>query len=414
MGKEATTSQDPLINITDEFLSNPYPAVASLRAHAPVFWSEEGNYWIITRYADAKAVLSNLKFEKNVQRWRGIDPRVGELPQIKAIGEEHKHWILNMDPPDHTRVRALINKAFTPAMVSTMHAHIQDIADELIDKVLGKPEIDAIADYTFPLPITVIAELMGIPPADRLKFQEWSRTLVETTAPSGIPAAGGDLARLDTAVKTHRELREYFQPIVEDRRANPKDDLISVLAHAEEEGGKLTKEELLSNLVLFLVAGHETTTSLVASGIYNLLAHRDQLELLLQRPELIESAVNEILRFEGPVQLVRRLAAEDLELGGHKIKKGDMVVVMIVAANRDPEEFPQPDKFDITRGTKKHLGFGHAIHRCIGGPLAEVEAQIALSTLFKRLPNVRLKSEKRQWRLPFELRGVKELPLLIS
>lgn len=412
MSQEASVLHNPLIKITEQFLNHPYPTLSIMREKAPVFWSDEGNYWMVTRYAEAKEILGSLKFQKNVQRWQKADALIEQFPQMKEVAESHKHWMLNMDPPDHNRLRSLLNKAFTPSMVSQMHTHIQDIAKEFIGRVEANGEMDAIAEYTFPLPITVIAEMMGVPPSDRDRFRDWSHTIVSTTAPSGIPAPGGDLSNLQKNITAHEELVDYFKPIVAERRKNPKDDLISTLVYAEEEGNKLSQEELLANLIMLLVAGHETTTNLIANGIYTLLKHPDQLELLKEKPELIESAVYETLRFEGPIQLVRRLAGEDVELSGKNIKQGDMIVVLLGAANRDPNEFENPDKFDITRGGKKHLAFGHGIHRCIGGALAEAEGQIALGTLFKRLPNIRLKTDSVQWHLPFELRGLKELPVV--
>jgi cytochrome P450 len=412
MSQEIAALHDPLVEITNEFLSNPHPTFAKMRSEAPIFWSNAGQYWIVTRYAEAKEILGSLKFQKNVQRWQQTDPLIEKFPEMREVSESHKHWMLNMDPPDHSRLRALLNKAFTPLMVSQMRSHIQDIANDLIDRIEARGEVDAISEYTFPLPIIVIAEMMGIPHSDRDKFKEWSHAIVSTTAPSGIPAPGGDLSKLRMNIAAHQELVRYFKPIVEERRKTPREDLISVLVHAEEDGHKLSEEELLANLILLLVAGHETTTNLIANGIYSLLTHPDQLLLLKEKPELIESAVYEILRFEGPIQLVRRLAGEDIELGGQHIKKGDMVVVMLGACNRDPNEFENPDKFDITRFGKKHLAFSHGIHRCIGGHLAEAEGQIALQTIFTRLPDLRLKTDKVKWCLPFELHGLKELPVV--
>lgn len=406
-----TTLLDPLAEITDQFLSNPYPTLAKMRAEAPVFWSDKGRYWVVTRYSESKEILSSLKYKSAVHNWQQMDAVVEQIPELKEAIEFHKHWILNIDPPNHTRLKSLLGKAFTPDMVSQMRPRIQAIADELLDCVEGKNEMNAIADYAYPLPIIVIAEMLGVPASDRDKFKYWSHRIVQATSPQGVPEPGTDIDTIRMDIKARLELVEYLKPLVDERRKNPRQDFISALVQAEEAESKLTQEELLANLVLLLVAGHETTTNLIGNGIYNLLKHPDQLELLKQKPDLIDSAVNEILRFEGPVQLVRRFAGEDIEINGMKIKAGEMIIVLVGAANRDPSEFDSPDKFDITRGVKKHLAFGHGIHHCAGAALAELEGQIALSTVFRRLPNLKLQANSLHWQLPFALRGITAIPV---
>jgi cytochrome P450 len=312
-------------------------------------------------------------------------------------------WMLNMNPPDHTRLRGLVNRAFTPKMVNEMRPHIQEIADFIIDRLQDKEEFDLVADFAFPLPVVVIAEMLGVPREDREQFKLWSHALTDTLEPEP------NIEKMKQANKATEELYEYLRPLVAERRKNPKNDLITALAAAEEEGKKLTEDELLANCVLILVAGHETTVNLIGNAVRTLLQHPDQLDLLKANPDLIGSAIGEVLRFESPVQTTRRLAGETLELNGTKINEGDMLVLLLGAANRDPAQYENPDTFDIQRDTKKHMAYGHGIHHCLGSSLADAEAQIAVGTLFKRLPNLRLLDQKIEIRTPFALRGAKKL-----
>lgn len=405
MTKQSTALEDPILKPTQEFLADPYTLFARFRAEAPVWWSEKGKYWIVTRYADAHEILGDLSYGKRLDRWRQINPFVRMLPPVAESIKQRSLWLLNQNPPDHTRLRGLVNKAFTPSIVQNLRPRIEEIAAHFIDRVADSGEMDVIADYAFPIPVTVIAEMLGVPSTDRDRFHKWSRALTENLEPSP------DFGKMANARKAHDELIEYLRPLVADRRLKPKDDLISALVAAEEEGNKLTEDELLENVVLLLVAGHETTVNLIGNGILNLLRHPGELALLRQKPELMDQAVAEILRFDGPVQMVRRLAGEDLELAGQMIKEGDMVTVLLGAANRDPAEFENPDTFDITRPKRKNVAFGHGIHHCLGASLAEAEGEIALRILFNRLPEVTLKPGTLTWRHPFALRGVIALPV---
>jgi cytochrome P450 len=378
-----------------------------LRSEAPVFWSDKGKYWIITRYADAHTILRDQSYEKGLSRMGQVNLLVNLIPPASELRKSTSQWMLTQNPPDHTRLRSLLNKAFTPAMVQQMRPDIQEIADRLVESVRGKGQMELVSEYAFVLPVTVIAAMLGVPAEDRDKFHKWSHALTEMLEPRMTL----DLGRINRANEANKELIEYLRPLVQKRRMNPRNDLISALVEAEDKGSKLTEEELLANCVLLLVAGHETTVNLIGNGVLALLRNPDQRELLKGEPELIQSAVEEFLRYESPIQLVRRVAAEDMELGGQKIAKDDMLVVLLGACNRDPEVFPNPDKLDIRRSPNKHIAFSEGIHFCLGASLARLEGQIAISTLFKELPNIRLATEKLEFKHPFALRGLKQMPV---
>ena len=345
-----TQLADPLKPLSPEFLNDPYPMYQRLREEAPVLWSDKGKYWVVTKYSDIHAIMRDLQYEKQLERWRQFNPVAKLIPPVKNLMQSRSLWMLNQDPPDHTRLRSLVNKAFTPKMVSTLREHIKTLADELLKKLEDKAEFDLVSEYAFPLPVIVIAKMLGIPAEDRDKFKAWSTRMTETLEP------GFDLKHMNEANKANEELIEYLKPLVAERRKNPQNDLISALVQAEEEGHKLTEEELLANCILILVAGHETTVNLIGNATMTLLQHPDQLALVKNDPSLMPGAINEVLRYESPVQMVRRLAHSDMELGGETIKERDMVVLLLGAANRDPEMFENPDKFDIKReNNKKHL-----------------------------------------------------------
>jgi cytochrome P450 len=405
MKKPKFSIEDPLLHPSKEFLANPYATFAKMRDEAPVLWSDKGKYWLVTRYDDVNAVLRDLQYEKGFNRWKTFDPILKLFPHLAEQLNFRGKSMLNQNPPDHTRLRSLVNKAFTPAMVNDMRQHIQEIADGLLDAVADKGQMDLIADFAFVLPVTVIAEMLGIPPADRDKFKDWSHGLTEALEPS---AAAGKLLH---AAQCNKELTAYLKPLVEERRKNPKDDLISALVQAEEEGSKLSELELMANLVLLLVAGHETTVNLIGNSMLALMRHQDQFDMLKAQPDLMDSAVDELLRFDSPVQMIRRNAGSALELGGQQIAEDDTVILLPGSANHDPAQFESPETLDITRKNNKYLSFGSGIHHCLGSSLAKAEGKIALTTLMQRLPNIKLRSDDLEYRLPFALRGVKELPV---
>lgn len=402
---------DPLTPMSPDFLQNPYPTLDKVRAECPVLWSEKGKYWLVTRFAEGNSILRDLHYEKEgMKPPMTISLLLHLIPGASELTNSVGHWMLRKDPPDHTRLRTLVNKAFTPSTVKELRPRIQELTDQLLDEAAAKGEIELVSEFAFVLPVTVIAELLGIPAKDRDLFHRWSKTLTEILEPR--PSINPQ--RLTKASAANHEMIEYLRPLVAERRKAPKDDLLSALVAAEQEGSKLTEEELLSNCVLMLVAGHETTVNLIGNGVKALLQHPDQLKLLQDDPSLIVNAVEEFLRYDSPVQIVRRIASEDMELGGQKIKKDQMLVIVLGGCNRDPEVYAEPNKFDITRKDIKHLSFGQGIHHCLGATLARAEAEIAISTLVKRFPAMRLKTDELEIKEPFALRGVKSMPISLT
>jgi len=394
--------------LKDEFIQNPYPIYAKLREHDPVHWSERTHSWLITRYDDVDSMLKNLTFGKRLQEKAAEGMEMWKDPEFAVLLQSRLDWMLNQDPPDHTRLRNLVNKAFTPKTVEGLRPHVQEIANALLDKVQGKKEMELVEEYSFPLPVTVIAEMLGVPASDRDKFRQWTHRMAVTFNLSGSKDSMRD------AQKATVEFMDYLRPLVEDRRKNPKPDLITGLVQAEEEGQKLSVEELLSNAVLILLAGHETTVNLIGNGMLALFRHPDQLKLLLEHPEYIGSAVDEFLRYDSSVQLVRRVAGDDVEIRDKKIKKGDMVTMLLGAANRDPDHFADPEQLDITRKNNKYLSFGAGIHHCLGFALAKLEAEIAIATLLRRYPKLKLADKKVEYKPSPALRGVKAMHIQIS
>jgi len=402
-------SQPPQVDLFDPaFKANPYPTYARLRSTTPVHRTtlpDGRGVWLITRY---DAVLAVLKDERFVKDWRNaLTPeQLAQVPSIPEVMKPLSKNMLDTDPPDHERLRALVSKAFTPRLVERMRGRVQGIAGALLDAFEGRGEMDLIDDYAFPLPVTVIAELLGVPTEDRDRFREWSDAAVSGNASQEY---------METILIPHMQaFTDYLRAMFEEKRRNPKDDLISALVQAEEAGDKLSEDELLGMVFLLLIAGHETTVNLIGNGVLALLEHPDQLQSLRGDPSLTKSAVEELLRYDGPVETsTERFAREDVAIGRTVIPKGEMVLVVIAAADHDPERFQEPDTLDIARTDNKHLAFGKGIHHCLGAPLARMEGQIAISTLFSRMPNLRLKGSPKSlnWRSGMILRGLKALPV---
>ncbi len=316
--------------------------------------------------------------------------------------------MLDRDPPDHTRLRGLVNKAFTPRVVEMLRPRIQQIVDGLLDAADGAGAMDLIEDFAYPIPVIVICEMLGVPVEDRERFKKWGLDIARGLDAIWLPP---DSEVTQRSMASRRALSDYFRALIAERRTAPRNDLLSALIAAEEAGDKLSEEELLATCILLLVAGHETTVNLIGNGTLALLRHPDQLRLLRENPGLIGSAVEELLRFDGPVQRTARIPSEDVTIRGCTIAKGEMVMPFIGAADRDPAQFPDPDRLDIARGDNRHIAFGWGIHFCLGAPLARVEGQIAINTLVQRLPKLSLATDKPEFRQSLTLRGLSALPV---
>jgi cytochrome P450 len=382
--------------------ANPYPLYHLMRADDPVRPSDFlPDVWVLLRHEDVSAVLHDRRFSSNnfIEGGRTLAGAEVEL------GLLDRRTMLTSNPPDHTRLRGLVSKAFTPRMVEGLRPRIQQIVDTLLHEVASRGRLDLIADFAYPLPVTVIAEMLGISPDDRERFRRWSDDVIVTIEPL-VPTED-----LERAGRSAAELQRYFEQVVAQRRRSPGTDLMSALIAAEEQGDRLSQEEMYATCVLLLVAGHETTKNLIGNGMLALMRHPDQLQLLCDDPSLIDSAVEELLRYDSPVQSTIRFALEDVEIGGKTIAGGQMVVLSLGAANRDPEAFPNPDRLDIRRAENHHLSFGHGLHFCLGAPLARLEGQIAITTLLRRMPGLRLDAEEPEWLPSLTLRGLASLPL---
>jgi Cytochrome P450 len=393
---------DPLMFVPNGVMENPYPRLNSMRELGPILRSPNGNQWLVCGYEEANAILRSNQLGKRLDRWR--HPNFLMRTAYKIFRKQGVSSILLQDPPAHTRVRSLVNSTFTPRMVHALEEHITTITDNLLDEMLKNDSFDLIADFAFPLPVTVIAELLGIPASDRMRFKEWS-----TKITSGLEASKCPM-RLVNSFWAMNELRGYLNNAINIKRKSPEQDLISLLVEAQAENNdKLSQEELLANAVLILIAGHETTVNLIANGVCNLLAHPDQKQLMLDDPGTISGAVEEILRYDPPVQIVRRMSNQPFDIGGFHIPPGDAITILIGACNRDPRINKDPERFDILRKDIRHLTFGAGIHYCLGAELARTEARIAFRRLFNRVPGLRIKSSPIHYKGPFALRGPKEL-----
>lgn len=404
----ATTRKYDLYS--EEFRAATYETFARMRAEDPILSQPgidgETMIWFVTRHEDVVAVLlDDVRFvrdpalaltEEEVAAWSSGMPKAFEFI------DQH---MLNRDGDDHRRLRRLVTKAFTPRMVEQLRPRIQEIADELIDAVEERREMDLVDEYAFPLPITVIAELLGIPIADRDRFRRWSNAIV---TPALGPEAMAEFGAL------MGDFVAYLHHLFERRRADPADDLVSALLQVRDGGDALSEQELFSMVVLLIVAGHETTVNLIANAVLALLEHPDQLADLRRDPARIPAAIEECLRYDGPVErTLNRWATGDVELGGHTIRRGDTVIAILGSANRDPHRFPDPDVLDIAREDTKHIAFGRGSHYCLGAPLARLEGEIALATLLRRLPGLRLAVPRDElaWRPVPLFRALASLPV---
>ncbi len=389
-----------------EFHKNPYPFYHRLRSVDPVHWSHLAGRWVLTRYSDCVAVLRDAtRFSADPNTWTGFPDLVAALGGPGPLMEMQTNWMLMKDPPDHTRLRTLVTKAFTPRVAEGMRPRVQARVDELLDSVRAAGRMDVIADLAFPLPTIVICEMLGVPVEDREQFKGWTRDLARSLDPIVTP----DI--IATADQATVAFTDYFRALIAIRRKNPQPDLLSSLIATEEQGDRLTEDELIATAILLLGAGHETTMNLIGNGMLALLRNPDQLDKLKRDPTLITSAVEELLRYDGSVQMTARTALVDVEIGGKTIPKGVQAIIVLGAANRDPAQFPDPDRLDITRPDNRHIVFSYGIHHCLGAPLARVEAQVTINTLLRRMPNPRLTGEPLEWRETVTLRGLKALSI---
>jgi cytochrome P450 len=384
-----------------EFIADPYPTYHRLRAEDPVHFSPLG-FWVLTRYDDVVAALRDPRLAKEAIN-AIVAARIGATPTpVTSLS------MLDRDPPDHTRLRGLVNKAFTPRVVETLRPRIQALVDDLLDRVQGVGSMDLMEQFAYPIPVVVICEMLGVPLEDHERFKGWGLDLARGLDSILLPPESDVMKRSFAA---RHALAQYFRDLIAARRKSPRADLLSALIAAEEAGDKLTEEELLATCVLLLIAGHETTVNLIGNGTLALLRHPDQLRRLRESPDLIVTAVEELLRFDGPVQRTARVPNADLTIGGRKIGAGEMVMPFIAAADRDPAQFPDPDRLDLGRTDNRHIAFGWGIHFCLGAPLARVEAQIAINTLVRALPKLALATDKPDYRLSLTLRGLASLPV---
>ena len=409
--QQAVNQQYDLFGAT--FKADPYPTYAAMRTDAPLCrrtaMDGQTAIWFITRYDAVAAILRDTRFVKDIRNTMTADERA-QVPPSPPMMDLLSNHMLNLDPPDHTRLRALVNKAFTARIVTQMAPRVQRIADQLLDKVQARGHMDLIDEYAFPLPITVIAELLGIPAQDRNRFRQWSSAFV-----SPSPNLQRSAKKYQKARRLMEDFTGYMGRIIAARRQEPRDDLLTSLIEAEEAGDKLSQDELYSMVSLLIVAGHETTVNLIGNGALALLQHPDQLARLKTDSSLIESAVEELLRYDGPVErATMRFAAEDVVIKEHVIQRGDAVSLVLAGADRDDAQFDSPDTLDITRANNRHLAFGQGIHYCLGAPLARLEGRIAIATLLHRLPNLRLAvpADELRWRTVPIIRGMQHMPVV--
>ncbi|HSL28598.1 MAG TPA: cytochrome P450 [Anaerolineales bacterium] len=423
-----------LLNLQrDDIRANPYPYYDQLRVQDPVHWDEELGFWVFTRYTDIDSLYTDERFSRAQGLMRGFERlSPGEQKIAEPVYHSFAKTVFYADPPYHTHLRGLMNHAFTPRRVEQLRPRVQKIVDELLDIVQAQSQPDIIRGLAYPLPVMVIAELLGLPTADRARFKRWSDDLfailgtVRRKPPELIARAAESL----------REMTDYVKRLSRKRRAAPQDDLLTALLsftegsepcpHAEGAGKvssagrsgqeavpahRLTEDELVANINILLSTGHETTTHLIGNGLFALLQHPDQLRKLRSQPALLGRAIEEMLRYDSPVQITYRSTREDAYIGGKLIRKGDLVNTILGSANRDPERFSDPDRFDITRNEGRHLGFGIGIHFCIGAPLVRLEAEIVFETILRRFPGMQLASDRLEWQEHPIFRGLKSLPV---
>lgn len=399
---------------TWEFASDPYPAYAWLREHAPVHRTALPSgveAWLVTRYADARQALADQRLSKNPVHHSEAAHGKGKVGIPGERSANLMTHLLNIDPPDHTRLRRLVSKAFTPRRVAEFAPRVQELTDRLIDGFAARGEADLIHEFAFPLPIYAICDMLGVPPEDQDDFRDWAGMMIRH---GGGPRGG--------VARSVKRMRTYLAELIHRKREDLGDDLISGLIRASDHGEHLTENEAAAMAFILLFAGFETTVNLIGNGTYALLRNpgeRERLQRALAAGDesLLETGVEELLRYDGPVELATwRFATRDLTIGGQRIAEGDPVLVVLAAADRDPERFAEPDTLDLARSDNQHLGYGHGIHYCLGAPLARLEGRTALATLLRRLPDLRLSADPDdlRWRGGLIMRGLRTLPVAFS
>lgn len=391
-----------------KFNANPYPTYHRLREEDPVHRYFVGGDWIVTRYADVKAVLKS-GCVRTDDRPKSIQERNKYLQDkqknLNTLAYTTSRFLFYMNPPDHTRLRALVGKGFSPVVVERMRPHIQEIVDELLDKVRHKGSMDIVADLASPLSVSVISRLLGIPKEAQQQLHQWTNVLSRILDPLV------SLEEYQAMNKATEEIQEYLRTLIAEREKTPQEDLISNLIAAKEQNDRLSQKEILAVCTLLFGAGEETTGNTIGNGMLALLQHPNQMEQLKREPTMIQSAVEEIIRYDSAIQMLTRIATDNLEIGNQTIKAGEKIVLCLGAANRDPEQFPEPDRLNINRNQNHHVAFADSIHYCLGAALARVEAQIAINTLIQQLPDLKLASNQLEWRPSIVLRGLKALPV---
>lgn len=405
---ERSTTFDPSVLALPSTWRDPYPVFRQLQQYAPVCFSRHMGGWLLTRYDHVSSALRDVRLSS--RRSAAFAERLPPEAQssVAPLVRHLSRWTLFLDGADHARLRGLINRAFSARLVEEMRPAIEDILNGLLDAAARRGELDAMRDLAMPLPVMVIGRMLGLPDADLPALRRWSDALA--------PFFSGrmDEPSLRGAANAIADLDTYFTRIIEARRVQPGPDLVSALIAAEEDGRILDDEELRSTCVMLLFGGHETTTHLIGNGLYTLLRHPDERERLMRAPELIVSAVEEVLRFESPVQWQSRIALEDSSVGDDAIARGSRLFLMLGAANRDPAAFQDPDRFDIARANNRHLAFGQGAHYCVGASLGRLEGRLAIAATLARFPRVRLADPEPQWSGVSVLRGFARLPLIVT
>ncbi|MEU1942402.1 cytochrome P450 [Streptomyces sp. NPDC020125] len=421
MSEQPRDSSAPTL-FTWEFATDPYPAYAWLREHAPVHRTtlpSGVDAWLVTRYADARKALADPRLSKNPQRHSAAAHAKGKVGIPGERRADLMTHLLNIDPPDHTRLRRLVSTAFTPRRVAAFAPRVRTLTDQLIDAFQERGEADLIHEFAFPLPIYAICDLLGVPREDQDDFRDWAGAMIRHGGgPRGGVARAVKRIRAYLGELIHRKRLE----LVERREEEDGEDLISGLIRASDHGEHLTENEAAAMAFILLFAGFETTVNLIGNGVYALLRHPEQRAVMQRALEegderLLAAGVEELLRYDGPVEIATwRFATEPLTLAGQRIAEGEPVLVVLAAADRDPERFAEPDVLDLTRRDNQHLGYGHGIHYCLGAPLARLEAQTAIATLLRRLPGLRLAAEPEElrWRGGLIMRGLRTLPVTWS